>query len=158
VSNHSNPTVASIRRRGPDGVWRRHSLSLILAGVLAALFSLYVASDPSTHIGAFYGNALADWLGTFVFVIATKYFYEIGSSESRTPHPHAHVRAGRFIVRHSLTLVFIVSGAAWIAVYRRVEVDGKAGEVIGNIVSEWTQILGLVIITKYAREAGSKES
>jgi hypothetical protein len=30
--------------------------------------------------------------------------------------------------------------------------------VIGNIVSEWTQVLGLVLITKYAREQGSKES
>jgi hypothetical protein len=30
--------------------------------------------------------------------------------------------------------------------------------VIGNIVSDWTQVLGLVIITKYARERGSKEA
>jgi hypothetical protein len=31
------------------------------------------------------------------------------------------------------------------------------GQVIGNIVSGWTQLLGLVIITKYTREIGSKE-
>jgi hypothetical protein len=34
---------------------------------------------------------------------------------------------------------------------------GQAGQVIGNILSEWTQILGLVVITKYFREIGSKE-
>ena len=33
-----------------------------------------------------------------------------------------------------------------------------AGQVVGNIVSEWTQILGIVLITKYTREIGSKES
>ncbi|HYM25418.1 MAG TPA: hypothetical protein VEU08_19505 [Vicinamibacterales bacterium] len=52
-----------------------------MGAVLGLLFVLYVESDPSTHIGAFYGNALADWLGTFVIVLATKYFYEIGSLE-----------------------------------------------------------------------------
>jgi hypothetical protein len=29
---------------------------------------------------------------------------------------------------------------------------------VGNIVSEWTQILGLVLLTKKLIEAGSKES
>jgi hypothetical protein len=42
-------------------------------------------------------------------------------------------------------------------VYARSDVDSKSGAVIGNIVSEWTQILGLVVITKYAREQKSKE-
>ena len=41
--------------------------------------------------------------------------------------------------------------------YSRSDVDSKAGQVIGNIVSNWTQVLGLVVITKYARERGSKE-
>jgi hypothetical protein len=36
-------------------------------------------------------------------------------------------------------------------------VDSKAGQVLGNIVSDWTQVLGLVVLTKYAREIGSKE-
>jgi hypothetical protein len=134
-----------------------HSLSLIVLGVLALLFVLYVISDPSTHLGAFYGNALADWLGTFAFVVATKYFFEIGSMESRRPPRRFRQRLARFLVAHSLTLVFLVTGAAWVVVYAHSEVDGKAGQVIGNIVSEWTQILGLVLITKYAREAGSKE-
>ena len=32
------------------------------------------------------------------------------------------------------------------------------GQVVGNIVSEWTQILGLVLMTKILMERHSKES
>jgi len=42
-------------------------------------------------------------------------------------------------------------------VYLKSDVDSRWGQVIGNIVSDWTQLLGLVIITKYARETRSKE-
>jgi len=136
---------------------RDHSLSLTLAALLLLLFGLYVKTDPKTHLGTFYGNAIADWLGVFVFVIATKYFFEVGSGESRKPAPRVHIRLGRFLVRHSLTLVLAVSGLAWAVVYARSDVDSKAGAVIGNILSDWTQVLGLVVITKYARERGSEE-
>jgi len=37
------------------------------------------------------------------------------------------------------------------------DVDIKYGTVVGNIVSQSTQILGLVLITKYAWEIRSKE-
>jgi hypothetical protein len=139
------------------GFLRDHSLSLVVGAVLMLLLILYVRSDPSTHVGSFYGNAVADWLGTLVFVVATKYFYEIGSRESHAPHPRIHGGIGRFVVRHSLTIVLALTGLGWAVVYAHSDVDSKAGQVIGNIVSEWTQILGLVIITKYAREIGSKE-
>jgi hypothetical protein len=36
--------------------------------------------------------------------------------------------------------------------------EGKWGEVVGNIVSEWTQLLGLVLLTKRLVEEKSKES
>jgi hypothetical protein len=36
--------------------------------------------------------------------------------------------------------------------------DAKWGQAVGNIVSEWTQILGLVVLTKRLIERGSKES
>jgi hypothetical protein len=121
-------------------------------------FVLYARSNPSTHLGAFYGNALADWLGTFILVIATKYFYEIGSAESRTPHPTSRSAFLCFCVDHSLTIGLIVTGVIWAVVYARIDANGKAGQVVGNIVSEWTQILGIVVITKYTREVGSKES
>jgi len=137
---------------------RQHSLSLTVGGILTTWFVLYARSDPSTHLGAFYGNALADWLGTFILVIATKYFYEIGSAESRTPHSTSRSAFLCFCVDHSLTIGLIVTGVIWAVVYARIDANGKAGQVVGNIVSEWTQILGIVVITKYTREVGSKES
>jgi len=45
----------------------------------------------------------------------------------------------------------------WAVAYARMDADGKAGQVVGNIVSEWTQVLGLVVMTKYVGETGSKE-
>ena len=38
------------------------------------------------------------------------------------------------------------------------DANGKTGQVVGNIVSEWTQVLGLVVMTKYLGETRSKES
>jgi hypothetical protein len=37
-------------------------------------------------------------------------------------------------------------------------VNSKWGQVIGNIVSEWVQMSGLVFLTKGLIEKGSKES
>jgi len=135
----------------------QHSLSLSTGGILLLWFVLYRRADASTHVGAFFGNAIADWLGMFTFVIATKYFYEIGSKESRRPHPHVHVRIARWMIEHSLTIVLVVTGLLWAWLYSRMDVDGKFGQVVGNIVSEWTQLIGLVVMTKYAREIGSKQ-
>jgi len=135
----------------------QHSLSVSTGGILLLWFVLYRRADASTHVGAFFGNAIADWLGMFTFVIATKYFYEIGSKESRRPHPHVHVRIARWMIEHSLTIVLVVTGLLWAWLYSRMDVDGKFGQVVGNIVSEWTQLIGLVVMTKYAREIGSKQ-
>jgi hypothetical protein len=38
------------------------------------------------------------------------------------------------------------------------DANAKWGQVVGNIVSEWTQILGLVLMTKRLIERHSKES
>jgi hypothetical protein len=46
----------------------------------------------------------------------------------------------------------------WILLYLRMDSEGKWGEVVGNIVSEWTQLLGLVLLTKRLVEEKSKES
>ena len=144
-------------RRSRVGFIRNHSLSMGVGGILLLWLLLYIRADPSTHIGAFYGNAVADWLGSFMIVIATKYFYEIGSKESRAPHPRMRSAFARFCTRHSLTIVLVVTGAGWVAAFVRMDANGKAGQVVGNIVSEWTQLLGLVVMTKYAHEIGSKE-
>ena len=149
--------MAKRHRSRARGFFHDHSLSLSISGVLIFLFLMYTRSDPSTHLGAFFGNAIADWLGTLVFVVATKYFFEAGSIESRRPHPHIHVRIWRLVVRHSLTLVLALTGIGWIVAFAHSDVNGKGGQVVGNIVSEWTQLLGLVVVTKYAREARSKD-
>ena len=145
------------RRTTSSSFLQEHSLSLILGGLLLFLLLMYARADPRTHVGAFFGNAIADWLGVLVFVVATKYFFEIGSSESRKPSRHFHIRVVRLLLDHSLTIVLALTGAGWVFVYSRSEVDSKSGQVIGNIVSNWAQVLGLVVITKYARERGSKE-
>ena len=145
------------RRAHSASFFREHSLSLVLAAMLLLLLLLYGRSDPNTHRGAFYGNAIGDWLGVLAFVIASKYFFETGSAESRTPPRYLHARITRILHRHSLTIVLTITGIAWGVAYARSDVTSKAGEVVGNIFSDWTQVLGLVLITKYTREQGSKE-
>ena len=54
-------------------------------------------------------------------------------------------------------LRYLLPYRGWIALYLRTSPDGKSGQVIGNVVSEWTQVLGLVVLTKYLGERGSKE-
>ena len=146
-----------MRKKKSQSFLREHSLSLTLAAILVFLFVMYSRSDPSTHLGSFFGNAIADWLGVLVFVIATKYCFEIGSGESRRPARHFHQHVARLLVDHSLTIALALTGAAWVVVYLRSDVSSRWGQVVGNIVSAWAQVLGLVIITKYAWEIGSKE-
>ena len=145
------------RRRSGNSFIRNHSLGMSVGGILLLWLVLYIRADPSTHIGAFYGNAVADWLGTFMIVIATKYFYEIGSKESLPPHLRGRSAFRHFVECHSLTIVLVVTGVGWAIAYARMDANGKVGQVVGNVVSEWTQLIGLVVMTKYAHEIGSKE-
>lgn len=115
-------------------------------------------ADPGTHVGSFFGNAIADWMGVVVTVIATKYFYEIGSAESRKPHGRPKTRLGEMVRDHSLSIFLVITGIAWAALYVRMDSEAKWGQVVGNIVSEWTQLLGLVLLTKRLIEEKSKES
>jgi len=64
---------------------REHSLSLSSAAIILALVFLYSGANPSTHLGSFFGNAIADWSGVLVTVLATKYFYEVGSGKHLHP-------------------------------------------------------------------------
>ncbi len=136
----------------------RHSLSIVSAAILAAWIIMYTRSDPSTHWGSFFGNAIADWSGLLVTVLATKIFFEVGSAESRKP-PHHWLRpALEFLQDHSLTIFLAITGAGWIWLFARSDPNSKWGQVVGNIVSEWTQIFGMVLLTKRLLEAHSKES
>ncbi len=136
----------------------RHSLSVCAIAILLLWTALYIVSDPQTHLGSFYGNAIADWSGVVVTVIATKFLYEKGSAESREPKKEPENRILAALEDHSLTIFLLLSGAAWIALYVSMDANSKWGQVVGNIVSEWTQTLGLVLMTKRLLERGSKES
>ncbi len=136
----------------------RHSLSIAVAIILAAWTCLYVVADPATHWGSFFGNAIADWSGLLLTVIATKYLYERGSAESRKP-PHVLLRPfPEFVQDHSLTIFLLITGVGWVLLFRRMDPNAKWGQVVGNIVSEWTQIIGTVLMTKKLIEVHSKES
>jgi hypothetical protein len=136
----------------------RHSLSIVTAIILLSWILLYMRSNPSTHWGSFFGNAIADWTGLLVTVLATKYFYEAGSPESRRPPREWLGPLKRILHRHSLTIFLVVTGAGWIWLFAKADPLSKWGQVVSNIVSEWTQIAGMVLLTKKLLEAHSKES
>ena len=140
--------------RGAANFLRFHSLSLVTLGILLLWICLYVVSDPNHHAGAFFGNAIADWSGTLVLIIATKYFFEKGSGESR-PVPR---RFRGFVLKHSLSIFLVVTGLGWFALYANMDSNSKWGQVVGNLTSSWVQALGLVLLTKRLLERGSKES
>src|SRR5579864_7385595 len=89
--------------RKNDSFLKHHALSIASVSILLLWILLYRFGDPKTHSGSFFGNAIADWTGVVVTVIATKYFYEIGSAESRQPDRHFRNRLVEIIREHSLT-------------------------------------------------------
>lgn len=140
------------------GILARHSLSIASCAILLLWTVLYSVSDPRTHWGSFFGNAIADWSGVVVTVLATKYLYERGSAESRKPPLNLNASTWQKISDHSLTIFLLVTGLGWAVVYMHADPESKWGQVVGNVLSEWTQILGLVIMTKRLIEWHSKES
>ena len=136
---------------------QKHSLSLGTLGVVLSLIVLYCLSNPETHLGSFFGNAIADWTGVVVTVVMTKYLYEKGSAESKQPKGKLPSAPKEFLREHSLTLFLLVTGIGWVIAFRAMRPNSRWGQVVGNIVSEWTQILGLVLMTKRLLEVGSKE-
>jgi hypothetical protein len=132
-------------RRLTQFFWK-HSLSLAALGVVVTLIVLYSRWDPATHVGSFFGNAIADWTGVLVTIVTTKHLYERGSKESKQPR-------GRL---PSAAMEFLRTGVAWVLAFRAMNPGSRWGQVVGNIVSEWTQILGLVLMTKRLMEVGSK--
>ena len=135
-----------------------HSLSIASTSILVLWIVLYTVSSPTTHIGSFFGNAIADWSGVVVMVFATKYLYEKGSAESRRPPKNPLSPFLERLRNHSLSIFLLITGIGWVAFYASVDSEAKWGQVIGNIVSEWTQIFGLVLLTKRLIERHSKEN
>lgn len=117
----------------------------------------YYYCDPKTHWGAFFGNAIADWSGSVVIILGTKFLYEKGSAESRPVKRKKEPAWLEFLRCHSLLLFLFITGIGWAILFVKMETDSKWGQVVGNIVSEWVQMAGLVFLTKRLIEIGSKE-
>jgi hypothetical protein len=146
------------RRANGKSFLARHSLSIAASCILVLWIVLYSVSDPGKHWGSFFGNAIADWSGVVVMVFATKHLYEKGSAESKKPPKKILPGVFEKLQEHSLTVFLLITGVIWVVIYARMDSEGKWGQVVGNIVSEWTQILGLVLLTKKLIEWHSKES
>jgi hypothetical protein len=134
----------------------KHSLSIVSVAIVITWIVAYRYSDPSTHIGSFFGNAIADWSGVVVTVLATKWLYEKNSAESRKCPPTAAGPIRRFFHEHSLTVFLLITGIGWVVLFAKMDANGKWGQVVGNLVSEWTQIFGMVLLTKKLIEWKSK--
>jgi hypothetical protein len=147
------------RSKSPKKHWlHEHSLSIVSVLLLTVWIIAYCLSDPATRVGAFFGNAIADWSGSVVIIVGTKFLYEVGSAESRPISGKKANRLLEFMYEHSLLIFLAVTGIGWLFLYLRMGADEKWGQVVGNIISEWLQMAGLVYLTKRLIERGSKES
>ena len=138
--------------------FHEHSLSFVSVSLLLAWIVGYSCSSPETRLGAFLGNSIADWSGSVVIILGTKFLYEIGSAESRPLKNRKSNRWLEFVYEHSLLIFLAVTGIGWLVLYLRLNPQDKWAQVVGNIVSEWLQMAGLVFLTKRLIERGSKES
>ena len=148
----------SLRKEKNQTFFERHGLTIVTSCILLVWIVLYSVSDEKRHIGSFFGNAIADWSGVVVMILATKHLYERGSSESKEEKHIVPNRLLEILREHSLTVFLLITGIGWVILYAHSDSESKWGQVVGNIVSEWTQALGLVLLTKKLIETGSKES
>lgn len=135
-----------------------HSLSIVSILLLLAWIVGYSWCSPESRLGAFLGNSIADWSGSVVIILGTKFLYEIGSAESRPVKNKKSNPWLELLYEHSLLIFLALTGIGWLVLYLRMNPNGKWGQVVGNIVSEWLQMAGLVFLTKKLIERGSKES
>lgn len=156
-ANGSEVIPVKHNHRHPRSLWQRHGLSLVTGGFLVFFIVMYLRSDPATHWGSFFGNAIADWSGAFVMMLATKFLYERGSAESRRL-PKDMLSPWLERARdHSLSIFLLITGLGWVRLFAAMNSESKWGQVVGNIVSEWTQVFMLVLLTKKLIEWHSKE-
>ncbi len=151
--------MARRRKRTNLEFLAHHSLSIVAILLLGLWLFGYCYLDPQSHLGSFCGNAIADWSGSVVIILGTKFLYEAGSAESR-PYKASQGRWPwlDFVQRHSLLLFLLITGIGWGILFVKMSPDGKWGQVVGNLLSEWVQMAGLVFLTKRLVEIGSKES
>jgi len=145
------------RRTATREFLHEHGLSIAAVSLFVLWVALYCFSDPKTHLGAFFGNAIADWSGSVVIILGTKYLVERGSAESKQKPPPKGGLAG-LLYEHSLLIFLFVTGIGWALLFAYSDTQSKWGQVAGNVLSEWIQMAGLVFLTKRLVERGSKES
>ena len=148
----------SLRKKKNQTFFGRHGLTIVTGSILVLWIVLYSMSDDKRHLGSFFVKAIDDWTGLVVMLLATKYMYERGSKESKEPGRKDPNRVLELLREHSLTLFLLLTGVGWVLLYAHADSESKWGQVAGNIVSEWTQIIGTVLLTKTLVEIGSKES
>ena len=148
-------TEAKLRKRH----WlHEHSLGIVSILLLLTWIVGYACTSSESRLGAFFGNSIADWSGSVIIILGTKFLYEIGSAESRPIKNRNSNRWLELLHEHSLLIFLAVTGIGWLVVYLRMNPGDKWGQVVGNIISEWLQMAGLVFLTKRLIERGSKES
>lgn len=135
----------------------RHSLSIVAVTLLMLWLAGYLWLDPKSHLAAFCGNAVADWSGSLLIIVGTTFLYEQGSRDSKPVRGRKRNYWLELMHQHSLLLVIIVTGIGWAILFSRMTPTSKWGQVVGNLVSEWVQIAGLVFLTKWLVQIGSKE-
>jgi len=150
--------MTEIKSPPPRRFFRHHSLTIVAFGLLTLWIVLYCFADPATHLGSFFGNAIADWSGSVIIILGTKFLLEYGSAESRRVRGHLANPVLDFLWRHSLLIFLGVTGLGWALLFSKMDANSKWGQVVGNLVSEWVQMGGLVFLTKRLIERGSKES
>lgn len=145
------------RHRKRRTFWHNHSLGIVSIVIVSVWLIGYCFSNPNTHIGSFFGNAIADWSGVVVTVFGTKWLFEKNSAESRRP-PKDEGNPILYALRdHSLSVFLVITGIGWAVLFAKMDPNAKWGQVVGNIVSEWTQAFGMVVLTKRLIEWKSKE-
>jgi hypothetical protein len=58
----------------------------------------------------------------------------------------------------SLSRFLLVTGVGWVGLYATMNSETKEGQLVGNTVSEWTEIFGLLRLRKRLIEPRSKQS
>lgn len=148
----NDPTTATKHR---DAFLYRHSLSIVSSAVLLTWVILYIPANPDTHWGSFFGNAIADWSGVVATVICTRILYERGNPDCQPRLIRDQNPVMRWLKTHTLTIFFGATLLMWIYAFARMNATSKWGQVVGNVVSEWTQILGVIWLTKRFIEGSS---
>lgn len=148
-----------MKTKSPKKHWlHEHSLSIVSILLLLAWIVGYSLNSEQSRLGAFFGNSIADWSGSVVLILGTKFLYEIGSAESRPLGSRKCNHWLELLYEHSLLIFLAVTAIGWLVLYLRMPPQDKWAQVVGNIFSEWWQMAGLVFMTKRLVERGSKES